>query len=121
MTYKEQFAAMVHKPLLLEFHIEEWNMPVYLRKWSIGELLEIADKARSHSGDNAVSAEEHSSDYAFVCARSLCDPEGNRLFKDDDLSTLRNQVPARIINRISNQAWEWNEFDKAKVDDAKKN
>lgn len=89
-------AANVRKPL--KVHVKEWNLDVYVRVMSVGERddWELAWIDIRNKG-----VEKFRNFRAFYLVRTLCDENGERIWKDDEtdeVATLDGSVMGELFD-----------------------
>jgi hypothetical protein len=110
MGLKEQIkTASVRKPL--KVHVKEWNLDVYVRVMSVGERddwelswIDIRQKgmAKFHNFR------------AFYLVRTLCDEQGVRIWKDDELGEVA-ELDGAVMGELFDVAQRHNKLTEADV------
>lgn len=85
---------------------------VYLKKMTVAEQGEIAQKTDKDKVDNVTAS-------LYMVAYSVCDEHGKRLFGDNDIKEL-GKMNAENLTKLANAIGEINGFD-VKHEDVKKN
>jgi hypothetical protein len=117
---REQILAVKDLPLR-EVKVQAWGpaASVWLRTMSAGERDRYF--LQSRKGDSMELDPENFR--ARLLAYCLCDPNGKRLFKDDEVDLIGAKC-GEAVNFLYAQAQDLNAFDKTeteKVEDARKN
>jgi hypothetical protein len=95
--------------------VPAWGLTVLLRKWSVPDYIAIETHYEEAEGQDP---ETRRLLVPFVVCRSLADPQGNRIFTDDDIEALAAKDADSLIS-IARAAFEFNRVADA-VEDGKK-
>lgn len=96
---------MIPKAKVKAVEVPEWDFPVHVRKWSIGQRASVFAAVRE-----AVTPEQIARANVDVVLYSACDEAGKLLFKEEDRAALEED--AWIVDRIADEARTFNLIEK---------
>lgn len=88
---------MIPKIQVKAVEVPEWDFPVFVRKWSIGQRANVFAAVRA-----AETPEQIARANVDVVINSACDQSGKLLFDEPDRATLEED--AWVIDRIADAA-----------------
>ena len=110
MGLKEQIkAASVRKPLRV--HVKEWGFDVYVRVMSVGER---DDWELSWIDIRSKGMEKFHNFRAFYLVRTLCDENGVRIWKDNEMAEVA-ELDGAVMGELFDVAQKHNKLTEADV------
>lgn len=109
MNLKEQITN-ARDVEITPLEVPEWGTTVYLKQVNVKERIALVEQINeANMGNGRLSV--------FTVLFTLCDESGNLVFGPDDYDLVASKN-SRVVDRISNKAWDLNSMP---VEEAKKN
>lgn len=94
MSLKDNIFSFSYKPK----QVKAWGQTLYLHTMSVGEALEYNRIV------SAIPDEDALEKYLYMLVFMVRDKDGKPVFTVDDLPTMRDQLPLRVVERVALQA-----------------
>lgn len=113
------------KNSIKKIELPELESPVYIRKWSAAERIEVVNHTVSSvdsEGKVAIDTKKVLEQQIKLLQVVICDETGKRMFNDseEDYKEL-SETNADIIQTLWEEAWNFNNGGKPALDEAIKN
>ena len=95
---RSKFSGRIEK-----FRLEEFDLEVYLRQLSALARAKLSDKFMAVQGDGQSTSAEAAvvEVQCRVVAEGLVDEHGSRIYKDDELQQIAEEIPGTALDQIS--------------------
>ena len=101
LEFRSKFSERVEK-----FRLDDFDADLHLRPLSALERAQIIDKhtalGKIQNGDNSFEKLTIEAQ-CFIVSRGLVNESGNRIYKDEELRELAEEVPGKVLDAISNR------------------
>jgi hypothetical protein len=108
-----EFIDSTAKPNMIAVEVPSWGRTVHIKELSVTENLAMLKAI----GDEFKEGEA----YIWALVYTLCDADGNNLYKPDEYGALASAKPAHVLVKLGNVALKLNHLIGDAIDEAKKN